>query len=270
MAEPSFASVVKLQSGWSTYVEKYDRVDGKGEDIPLLFIHGFFLTSQCWATILPHFPQYTRIAYDVTPHGRTPAPDGKITLAALSAQARDVLAHFGYRACIAVGHSGGTFVAQRLANDYPGTVRKMILLTPLRVPVSEFTLHEGPAILRTATMETIVDIHLQFLAKRNRDNAVLVKMVTDGVLEHADRRDRMVEFYEALGSYVFQGLGGVDEQTWLVEAAEDAIVGHDAVESVRVTLGLPTERVLHIPTGHYLMWEDPEPTVEAIKSILAH
>lgn len=65
MAESDSKKVVKLQSGRSLYVEKHDRdPSASGPDIPIIILHGMYLTTRSWAPTLPFLKQYTRIFYD--------------------------------------------------------------------------------------------------------------------------------------------------------------------------------------------------------------
>ena len=163
----SFTARVQLISGKEVYVEKHDGTDAAGESLPLLFIHGFYMTHAAWDDIHRHFPRFTRITYDVEPHGTTGASGAPISVESLAQEARDVLAYFGYQKAHVVTHSTGSLVAMQLAHENPGLVQYLIMLNPVRVPISPFMLNEGPILLRSLPVEKVAEFHFAFLGEHD-------------------------------------------------------------------------------------------------------
>jgi len=97
----------------------------------LLLLHGFPQTHHIWHLIAPHLTStYTVIALDLRGYGASSKPSG-VENYAKSAMARDiitVMSTLGHSAFYICAHDRGARVAHKLMVDYPGAVKKAILL----------------------------------------------------------------------------------------------------------------------------------------------
>jgi pyruvate dehydrogenase E2 component (dihydrolipoamide acetyltransferase) len=102
----------------------------KGENAPLVFLHGFGADLNGWRPLLRHLPApRPALALDLPGHGRSPlAADA--SFAALVAAARAALAEEGIEAAHLIGHSLGGAVAGALAAEPRFRALSLMLIAP--------------------------------------------------------------------------------------------------------------------------------------------
>lgn len=106
----------------------------------MLFIHGFISSSMFWTeTVFPNFSEATKstyrlIAVDLLGFGRSPKPtDSLYTLREhVEMIERSVLVAYKVKRFHIVAHSLGCILALALAVKYPGAVKSLTLLAPVR------------------------------------------------------------------------------------------------------------------------------------------
>ncbi len=105
---------------------------------PVLFLHGFSDSWFSWSLVVDRLPPgFRAIMPDHRGHAGSAKPACCYTLADLTADAVAVLDALGIERAAVVGHSLGSFVAQRVATEHPARVSKLVLLgsaVGLRVP----------------------------------------------------------------------------------------------------------------------------------------
>ena len=101
-------------------VELAVRRSGHG-GIPVVFIHGYSLSADTWARVLPNFPEetYTRIAYDMRGFGDSSKPEGGHTMYQHALDLHALLDRLGIGKAVLVGHSLGGAVSQYFATLHP-------------------------------------------------------------------------------------------------------------------------------------------------------
>ena len=117
------------------------RVRHGGSGPPVLLLHGHPRTHATWARVAPQLAErFTVVCPDLRGYGQsskpaiTPdhAPYSKRAMAGDCVELMSALGH--ERFCLA-GHDRGTYVAQRLALDSPGSVRRLCLMEG--IPIAE-------------------------------------------------------------------------------------------------------------------------------------
>jgi len=97
----------------------------------MLMLHGFPRNRKVWGKITPALGQrFTVVAPDRRGYGDSDRPSDQANYDNAT-MVQDVLAlakHLGFERFVAVGHDKGAPVAQRLAMDYPDTVRAAVIL----------------------------------------------------------------------------------------------------------------------------------------------
>jgi haloacetate dehalogenase len=105
-----------------------------GSGPPLLLLHGYPQSHLIWHRVAPALAErFTVIATDLRGYGGSSKPVGRADHAnyAKREMARDqvdVMRQLGFSSFYLCGHDRGGRVSHRLAMDYPGAVRKLVLL----------------------------------------------------------------------------------------------------------------------------------------------
>jgi pimeloyl-ACP methyl ester carboxylesterase len=111
------------------------RVDGPDDGRPVLLLHGFPETSQCWAAVTPELAEAGLRTFAPDQLGYSPGarPDGvgEYALPALAQVTADLLTALDVPVADVVGHDWGANVAWALAAWHPDRVRS---LTAVSVP----------------------------------------------------------------------------------------------------------------------------------------
>ena len=102
------------------------RVQGDGE--PLLLINGMTRPLQSWDSFTQRLPARTIVSFDAPGVGGSPTPLLPLSIPALAALAVAVLGAAGFNDADILGFSHGGGVAQQLARDAPGRVRRLVLV----------------------------------------------------------------------------------------------------------------------------------------------
>ena len=104
-----------------------------GEGHPVLLLHPLGVDRSFWDGVVPALQGFQVLTYDFPGHGATAVPAEPYTIEDLAGQARGLLAGGGYARLDVVGVSLGGLVAQRLAADDPGLVRRLVLVDTVTV-----------------------------------------------------------------------------------------------------------------------------------------
>jgi poly(3-hydroxyoctanoate) depolymerase len=102
------------------------RVQGEGD--PLLLINGMTRPLQSWDSFTQQLLGRTVVSFDAPGVGGSPTPLLPLSMPALAALAVAVLDAAGLNDADVLGFSHGGAVAQQLAADAPGRVRRLILV----------------------------------------------------------------------------------------------------------------------------------------------
>lgn len=113
---------------------KGDKVDiqlaiWKGNEQPILCIHGLTANSRCWDTIANRLsPSHQVIAMDLRGRGLSDKPDSGYSALQHCQDIKCLLDDLGLKKVILMGHSLGAFIAANFAAMHPERVEKMILV----------------------------------------------------------------------------------------------------------------------------------------------
>ncbi|MET8831855.1 alpha/beta hydrolase [Streptomyces sp. NPDC004610] len=102
--------------------------ESRGEGADVLLIAGLGDPAEAWEAQLGGLAdRYRLIAFDNRGAGRTPLPDGPLSVASLADDAAALLRALGVDRAHIAGFSGGSAIAQELAIRHPETVRSLVL-----------------------------------------------------------------------------------------------------------------------------------------------
>lgn len=101
---------------------------GRGPDV--LLIAGLSDPAEAWQAQLDGLGDRYRItAFDNRGAGRTPLPDGPLSVPLMADDAAALLRALDVPAAHVAGFSGGSLIAQELALNHPGLVRSLVLVS---------------------------------------------------------------------------------------------------------------------------------------------
>ena len=103
------------------------RVEGEGK--PLLLINGMTRPLQSWEPFTQALRGRTVVSFDAPGVGDSPTPVLPLSIPSLAALAVAVLDAAGLEDADVLGFSHGGAVAQQLAVDFPGRVRRLVLVS---------------------------------------------------------------------------------------------------------------------------------------------
>jgi len=105
------------------YNYHYYAVPAKGNNLTVVFVHGFPNTSRLWRFVLPYFEQkgYGVIAPDMLAYGGTDKPTDyqEYQYSLLNKDIVDILDAEGVKQAVVVGHDWGAGIVSRLPNFFP-------------------------------------------------------------------------------------------------------------------------------------------------------
>jgi pimeloyl-ACP methyl ester carboxylesterase len=106
------------------------QVEGAGE--PIVLLHGFLASSQYFTALRKRLrATHMVIAIDLLGFGRSPKPAAsQYTYKEQVRAVHEELTRLGIQKFALVGHSLGALVALRYAQEYPASVRRLILFNP--------------------------------------------------------------------------------------------------------------------------------------------
>jgi pimeloyl-ACP methyl ester carboxylesterase len=100
------------------------------DNLPLVFVHGSGDSARAWEAVVALLPERTCIALDLPGHGAAreePGPE-RMSVSDYAQWVRTELARRDLSGVCLIGHSLGSAIAQRLAVDAAGLVRRVVLV----------------------------------------------------------------------------------------------------------------------------------------------
>jgi 3-oxoadipate enol-lactonase len=108
-------------------IDIYYEIHGQGE--PLLFIHGLGSSARDWELQIDHFADHFKvITMDLRGHGRSGRPPGPYAMTLFAEDVSRLLEGLDCSPAHILGISLGGMVAFQMVLDYPGLVKKLVIV----------------------------------------------------------------------------------------------------------------------------------------------
>ena len=246
---------VKLRTGVVLqYVEQ-----GDPSGLPIILLHGVTDSWRSFDGVLPHLPASIRaLAVSLRGHGDSSRPETGYRFVDFSEDVQSFLDALDIRAAVIIGHSMGSYVAQRFALDCPDRTLGLVLMGAfprLRGNVSVRELWDSVVSTLTDPVDPVFVLEFQ--------KSTLARPIPPASLELFVRESLKVParvwratFGEFLRADFSNELHTITAPTLIVWGDQDAFFSrsdqdalHDAIPGSR--------RLIYPGAGHAFHWEDP-------------
>jgi non-heme chloroperoxidase len=248
------------------YAEKGDQ---SGEAI--IFLHGYTDSWVSFRRVLPLLsPEYHAFALSERGHGDSDKPECCYTLDDFAADVDAFMDALGIEEATLVGASGGSFMAQRVALDYPHRVSRLVLIS------SAATLLDNEAVMGLGEeMLALADpISPEFVREWQEVNVYqpvpdefFDKMISES-LKIPARIWRNYWEGVVLAPDHASRLGEIDVPTLIMWGEKDAVFSREDPERLAAAIPGATLKV-YPETGHAVHWERPQWVVRDLEEFVS-
>ena len=233
---------------------------GNNEGTPVIFLHGVTDSHRSFELVFPHLsPELRAIALTQRGHGDAPRLEGPYTPQALADDLNAFMDAMGIKAAYIVGHSMGSFAAQRFAIDHPDRVLGLVLIGSFATCGDK---EDVKAFVREAVEPLTDPIPMEFAEEFQK--STIAGSVPPEFFRTAVMESRKVpaRIWKACMNAMIEAdhtpeLGDIHARTLLVWGDQDAYFSRAEQEKL---LGLiPDSRIeVYEGCGHAPNWEEPE------------
>jgi len=246
---------------------------GEGRNVPVVFLHGFPLSSEIWLPLRDTIAgQWRFLAPDLRGFGRSDKPEGPYTMDTLAEDVLGIADALGIQRFVLAGHSMGGYVAFRIVARAPERILGLALICTRAEPDTEEARarrRQGMDVIRTRGPGAFLDSFLPSLVGGT------TKATRQGVL------DRLREIASGVPDHVLAAcLAGMMERpdsrpllpeirvpVLVVAGDEDALIPPDHARSMAEQI--PFGRfVLLQRCGHTPSLEVPEEFTREVEAFL--
>ena len=252
----------------STGVELQVAERGPRDGEPVLFLHGYTDSWRSYSRVLGGLPAHVRaIVPTHRGHGDSDRPPCCYRVADFAADAVALLDALGVARATIVGHSMGSFVAQRIAADHPGRVDRLVLIA------SATRAGTPPVVELNGAVQQLTDpVPSAFVRDFQVGSASrpLPPAFLDAVVRDSEKLPARVwrDVLAALvGPDAITPLDRVTASTLVLWGDKDALFPR--AEQDGLVRGIRGARLVVYPeVGHSPHWEDPDRVVADLREFL--
>jgi non-heme chloroperoxidase len=239
----------------STGVTLHYAAQGDPSGIPVVLLHGYSDSHPSYAPMMAHLPHHIR-AYALTArgHGDSEKPGTGYALADHAADVAAFLDAVGHEAAVVVGHSFGSYTAQRFAIDYPERTAALVLLGAFRTVEAAEELEAEIARLEDPVDPEFVRAFQESTVTRPLPPGFLDQVIAESLKLPA--RVWRAALAGALAATPPTDTGVITAPTRIVWGDQDAYCPRG--DQVLLAAAIPgSELIVYEGTGHALHWEEP-------------
>lgn len=247
------------------YVEQ-----GDPSGVPVVMLHGYSDSSRSFELLLPHLPDSVH-AYALTQrgHGDADKPAGGYRPEDFTADVAAFLDAKGVEAALIVGHSGGSYAAQRFAVDYPDRTLGVVLIGSFHA----FRDNPGVDELQDAVAQLTDPVDREFV--REFQESCVAQPVPAGFMEaiidgssRVPARVWKAYLRDLIAADVPTESGTIAAPTLILWGDEDAFCARGDQDAL--VAAIPQARLsVYRGTGHCPHWEQPARAAAEIAAFTA-
>ncbi len=259
---------IELKNGITLpYVEQ-----GDPSGTPLIFLHGVTDSHRSFDLIREHIPsEFRAIAITQRGHGNASKPASGYSSAHLAGDLKQFMEALRIDSAFIVGHSMGSFVAQRFAAENPQMVRGLVLIGSFATCAD----NDGVKQFVDAVVEPLTDpipreVATDFQAGTYSKSLPVwfEELVVNESLKAPARvwKEACLSMIDTDHSPL---LKSINTKTLLLWGSEDAYISVD--DQKRLLSLIPDARLtIYDGTGHTPQWEDPKRTADDVLTFVAN
>ncbi|GAB3883800.1 alpha/beta fold hydrolase [Microbispora bryophytorum] len=283
---------------WKTFTSRYVDVDGLrlhavtgGEGPPVLFIGGWPQTWYAWRNVLPAFTRdFSVVAIDPRGVGLSAKPASGYDSGALANDSVKLMRALGHKRFALVTHDVGAWTGYALASDHPTAVDRFVAMETITPGLTDPGALLIPGQLNNLLWhfpfnrvdginEQLVrgreDLYFryQFASKGTTPTSmppVAVQVYVDALKSSPQALRSSFEFYRAIDEIIAQN---TERKKTKLKMPVLAVAGERAVgtgvETEMRAVATNVSSVIIPGAGHFLMDENPDQVIAALKPFLA-
>lgn len=257
---------IKLSTGVSVpYVEQ-----GDPAGVPTILLHGYSDSSRSYELMMRHLPDSVRAyAYTQRGHAGADKPPAGYRLDDYVADVAAFMDAVGIEAAVIVGHSGGSYAAQRFALDHPERTLGVVLIGAFRA----FRDNAGVLELRESVSELTDPVDPGFV--REFQEGCIAQPVQPGFIDAIVAASRQLparvwrDYLEGvIEAEVPTESGTIAAPTLILWGDQDAFCPRSDQDALLAAIPRATLEV-YSGTGHCPHWEQPERAAAEIAAFAA-
>jgi non-heme chloroperoxidase len=241
-----------------TYLPYVEHGDPDG--IPVVMLHGVTDSWRSFEPVLPHLPDSIRaIAVTQRGHGDAPKPDGGYLIEDLAADVVELMDDLELGPAILLGHSMGSWVAQRIAIDHPERLIGVVLAGSFSGTPSD-----DPELVALAEeMATLQDPVPAEVAREFQESTVATPLAPEALDTFVNESLKVparvwgATFTGFLEVDHADGLENMTTPALLVWGDQDAFIPRGIQDELLEALA-DSRLNVYEGVGHALHWEQPE------------
>jgi non-heme chloroperoxidase len=243
---------------------------GDPSGVPMVLLHGYSDSSRSFELLLPHLPESIH-AYTLTQrgHGDADKPVWGYRPEDFAADVAAFLDAIGVEAAVIVGHSGGSYAAQRFALDYPERTLGLVLIGSFQA----FRDNPGALELNEVVAQLTDPVDREFV--REFQESCVARPVPPAFMEaiidgscQVPARVWKAYLEDLLGADVPTENGTIAAPTLIQWGDQDAFVPRSDQDALLAAI--PRARLSsYRGTGHCPHWEEPERAAAEIAAFTA-
>lgn len=245
----------------------------QGEGTPILLVNGLGSNADMWGTVEARLAVGARtIAFDLPGSGRSPTPPLPLAISSIAQVTVSLLDQLGHERVDVLGFSLGGLIAQQLARDAPGRVRRMALAATACGWGSMPPTAEALALLSMPVRYHSRAFYRQtnrLLAPADRDLLHRVPTLTASRLRYPPP---IVGYTYQITAGAFWSslpwLATVEVPTLVLSGVDDSVV--PCANGVQLARLLPDSRLHVVPdAGHLFVFDPSGPAIALLEDFFA-